>query len=557
MGLGAAATGPIAKKSAKCGYLSGPRLSSLRMRATRLSALGLMVLGLLAAASPAAADRVYFGSNTTISYASLDGSGGGNLNTGAATVDSPRGIAIDPAAGRIYWVNGEVASKVSWANLDGSGGGDLPVTGPAVFDPRGLAIDTAAGRLYWSNNLAAASEAITYASFDGSVVGFLPTTGATASEPTGVAIDPASGRLYWSNYQGKISYANLDGSGGADLNTSGAFAALAEGVAIDPTRHRIYWADHENAIPYFARISYAGLDGSGGGDMASEQTIEFPEGVAIDPTTDRAYWANSAAFSGTGSISYGSLEGGQGGSLNLAGAVTSPGIAYPALLKAPLGTSAPKLTAQIGLRPRFLTCDQGAWAADMPEAQFYRAPHSFSYQWTEDGKPIPGATRSDIGVEGRGGGDYACQVTATNAGGSTTQTSPIQFVCCRIGTHARAARVALVVGGKARLKLSCPGGADSCAGRLNLAKYFPRRKRRAASSKRRRVPVPRLPEIYGERPFSVPAGQAGVVKVKLVPSARVWLATSSLHRLQAKLVGTGVETRTVLLKLAKKKPRRR
>jgi hypothetical protein len=46
------------------------------MRATSLSALGLTLLGLLALASPAlAADRVYFGSNSTVSYANLDGSG--------------------------------------------------------------------------------------------------------------------------------------------------------------------------------------------------------------------------------------------------------------------------------------------------------------------------------------------------------------------------------------------------------------------------------------------------------------------------------------------------
>ncbi|HEY1356566.1 MAG TPA: hypothetical protein VGF09_09625 [Solirubrobacterales bacterium] len=515
------------------------------MRPTGTAALILAALGLLAFASPAAADRIYFGSNSRISYVNLDGSGGGNLNTGAATVDSVRGIAIDPAAGRIYWVNGEVASKISWANLDGSGGGDLAVTGPAAFDPRGLAIDHAAGRLYWSNNQAAAQEAIAYSSFDASVVGFLPTTGATASEPTGVAIDPASGRLYWSNYQGKISYANLDGSGGGDINTSGSLGALAEGVAIDPTRHRIYWADHETAIPYFARISYANLDGSGGGDMPTEETLDFPIGVAIDPTVDRAYWANSAAFSGTGSISYGSLEGGGGGSLNMAGAVTSPGIAYPALLKAPLGTGAPKLDAQIALRPRFLTCDEGTWAGDIPEAQFYRAPQSFSYQWTKDGQPVPGATRSNIGVEGSPGGDYACQVTATNAGGSTTQTSRTQFVCCPLGPRATAARLALVRGGKAMLKLTCPPGAEPCAGRLRLESSWPGRKLR------------KPPVTYGERSFSVPGGVTATVKVKLSRQARSRLRTLHSHRLRAGLEGSGVDHRVVLLKLAKKKPKRR
>src|SRR5262249_21726695 len=155
--------------------------------------------------------------------------------------------------------------------------------------------------------------------------------------------------------------------------------------------------------------------------------LDFPLGVAIDPTIDRAYWANSTGFIGNGSIAYGSLNGGGGGTVNTTGATTTPGIAYPALLKAPLGISAPTLNAQIPLRPRFLTCSEGIWAGDIPEAQFYRAPTSFSYLWTKDGRPVPGATRSNIGVEGSPGGDYACQVTATNAGGSTTQTSRTQF----------------------------------------------------------------------------------------------------------------------------------
>ena len=185
----------------------------------------------------------------------------------------------------------------------------------------------------------------------------------------------------------------------------------------------------------------------------------FTEGVAIDPTARRLYWANPGFFLSSG-IYYAALDGSGAHKLNISG-IPVAGANFPTLLKAPLGTGVPKLTAQIALRPRFLTCDEGTWAGNLPQAQVYRAPRSISYQWLKDGQPVAGATRSNIGVEGSPGGDYACQVTATNAGGSTVQTSATQFVCCPTGPRATAARLVPVKGGMAQLKLTCPDGRRS------------------------------------------------------------------------------------------------
>lgn len=97
--------------------------------------------------------RVYWGNTgpaeASISYANVDGSGGGNLDlTGATAPNDISGLAVVPSAGRIYWVDDEL---VSYASLGGGGGGDLNLTG-AVFDsPYGLAIDPATGKLYWGN----------------------------------------------------------------------------------------------------------------------------------------------------------------------------------------------------------------------------------------------------------------------------------------------------------------------------------------------------------------------------------------------------------------------
>jgi Low-density lipoprotein receptor repeat class B len=153
----------------------------------------------------------------TISFARLDGSGAGDLNTAGATVSNARGIAVDPAAGRVYWSNASGA-KISFANLDGSGGGNLNTGAATVNNPRGVAIDPAARRIYWANS--GAANQISFADLDSGVGADLNTAGATVNSPHGVAIDAAAGKIYWAN-QGApaISFARLDGSGGADLST--------------------------------------------------------------------------------------------------------------------------------------------------------------------------------------------------------------------------------------------------------------------------------------------------------------------------------------------------
>jgi hypothetical protein len=88
----------------------------------------------------AAAGRVYwanYGGNK-ISYAKLDGGGGGDLTTSGATVNDPAGAAIDPVSRRMYWAN-LVGDRISFARLDASGGGELNTNGAAVSSPIGVA----------------------------------------------------------------------------------------------------------------------------------------------------------------------------------------------------------------------------------------------------------------------------------------------------------------------------------------------------------------------------------------------------------------------------------
>ena len=96
------------------------------------------------------ADRVYWGNDdgSAISFANLDGSGGGNIFNGATEA---AGMAIDSATGRIYYTN-EGANTIGFLNPDGSSGGNLNTGTATVQAPDGLAIDPVSRKIFWAND---------------------------------------------------------------------------------------------------------------------------------------------------------------------------------------------------------------------------------------------------------------------------------------------------------------------------------------------------------------------------------------------------------------------
>jgi len=59
--------------------------------------------------------------------------------------DQPHGVAIDPVAQRIYWAN-TGSNQISWANLNGSGGGNIPTPGAHPAGPdQAILLETPAG----------------------------------------------------------------------------------------------------------------------------------------------------------------------------------------------------------------------------------------------------------------------------------------------------------------------------------------------------------------------------------------------------------------------------
>jgi hypothetical protein len=377
------------------------RLVVRRRFAIALLAVTGALVAALCVAAPAAfgADSIYWTTYVgAIRVGNLDGSGSPtSLFTGEHSI---QGIALDPAAGKIYWANGVGYNTIRAGNLDGTAAQDLFTQ---EIYPTGLAVDPTAGKLYWD---------------DGGVAGFiragnLDGTGASSLymneyEPNGISIDPAQGKLYWAVDNGAgsaIRVGNLTGSGSPqtlfmDNNPTG--------VAIDSAAGKLYWASGGAA----GAIRVGNLDGSG-----AAQTLfggeNYPLGVAIDPTAGKIYWVDY----GSGAIRSGNLDG-SGAAQTLFVGETQP--YFLALLRSPTGTGAPQLFGGSSTGA-VLSCSQGAWAPDLVGAFLYRAPRSFAYQWRMNGTNIAGATSSSYTASAPG--SYTCRVTAANQAGSSSRTS--------------------------------------------------------------------------------------------------------------------------------------
>ena len=418
------------------------------------------------------ADRIYWSNDgdNTIRGAPLAGGGTADPLYDGPTqgVSYPAGVAINPAAGRIYWADDDAIRGAPLA------GGGTPATlhsSPPPASAFGVATDPAAGRIYWATGFYGDPGWVS------TILGG-PLAGGGTVTPLysfsqydvvvlqGVAIDPAAGRIYWADAgNNTIRGAPLAGGGTADPPLYGSAQGVSgpRGVAIDPAAGRIYWANGgDNTI---RGAPLAGGGAAGPPLYGPAQGVSNPVGVAIDPTAaagglatidtgskswlstawerieslvnwrrgsqvGRIYWSND----GDNTIRGAPLAGGGTADPPLYG--SAQGVSDPrflAVLRAPLGTGAPTISWSLILpNGRFdwgppgppgqrLHCSRGAWAADLLGSFLYRAPQSFAYQWRLGGTDIGGATAPEYKPSQPG--SYTCRVTATNGAGSDVQTS--------------------------------------------------------------------------------------------------------------------------------------
>lgn len=102
-----------------------------------------------------------------------------------------------------------------------------------AFSPFRMAVDPAAGKMYWtlSPRYPVAPGKIQRANLNGSFVEDLAPSEVT--DPEGLTLDPTAGKIYWAD-SGRIRRMDLDGANAEDVITaSGIF--IPHGVALGPS----------------------------------------------------------------------------------------------------------------------------------------------------------------------------------------------------------------------------------------------------------------------------------------------------------------------------------
>jgi DNA-binding beta-propeller fold protein YncE len=369
----------------------------------------------------------------TIGFAPTGYDGGGfpsgEIVPNGAEIQSPEGMAFDSDNHRIY-VASSGSDEIIWVNINDGTAGALKTGAAPVDKPEGVAVDPKTQTVYWGN--ANGPGSIGYAAADGSDVGgTLNRTGASPGAPERIALDPEDGRVYWLSSDGPgethLSYANLDDTGGG--NVSVPEEELPEewtGINVDPATQRIYiLAEEEFEIEpgEFESenfVYWVSLSGIGGGEVdTSAASFAEPFGMAYDPSSGRFYWGNYGY--GLGALPIGIAT--------LPHVNDEPGIYInetmpvgpqdPIVLKSPYPVESPKVTGSGST----LNCSTGGWSQDYVGSYVYGAPESFTFEWINGALPIVGATESTLDAPAPG--TYRCLIMATNQfGKGIAQSNP-------------------------------------------------------------------------------------------------------------------------------------
>jgi hypothetical protein len=235
----------------------------------------------------------------------------------------PDGLAVDSAAGYIYWSNMGVPHRndgsIERADLDG-GNRRFIIPEGGTFTPKQLHLEKKSGKLYWSDR---EGMRVMRANLDGSRVEILIQTGegeGDRRDPSnwcvGVTVDPIRGQMYWTQKgaddsgHGRIFRASIDMPRGRTatnrLDVEVLFDGLPEPIdlELDLVHRVLYWTDRGDP-PRGNTVSRTPIDGHLNQEIVLGHLMEGI-GIALDVRGDRMFVTDlsgsiySAGLNGSG-----------------------------------------------------------------------------------------------------------------------------------------------------------------------------------------------------------------------------------------------------------------
>jgi hypothetical protein len=270
---------------------------------------------------------------------------GSNRKIIAADCLHPDGVAVDVAAGHVYWTNMGVPSRndgsIERADLDGKNRKFIIAPG-GTFTPKQMHLDKANGKLYWSDR---EGMQVMRANLDGSQIEILVQTGEGEDDRrdqtrwcVGITVDPERRQFYWTQKGGdnagvgRILRAGIDMPQGETAASRSdvevLFDSLPEPIdlEIDHSRRLLYWTDRGNP-PRGNTVNRAPIDARPGQTTPQIVVPDLMEGIglALDVPGNRMFVTDLA-----GSLYVANLDGTDQRTL-LAAQGNLTGVAYVAI----------------------------------------------------------------------------------------------------------------------------------------------------------------------------------------------------------------------------------
>src|SRR5262245_25074586 len=209
-------------------------------------------------------------------------------------------------SGRLFFLD-LGAGRVLSANPDGSDLKTIINEGRRV--PDGLALDVAAGLIYWTNmgNPKENDGSILRSDLDGKNMITIVPPGGTFT-PKQLQIEKKSGKLYWADREGmRVMRANLDGADVETLvDTSDGDPRPGPdprkwcvGIAVDAERSQVYWTQKGDDNAGQGRICRANIQMPPEQSPANRSDVEVlyenlpePVDLDLDPVNRTLYWTD-------------------------------------------------------------------------------------------------------------------------------------------------------------------------------------------------------------------------------------------------------------------------